>query len=151
MPYKFRKSVFIVVYSRRDGGLKYLILKRKKHWTGWEFPKGGREKGEKIIHTVKREVKEESGLEAMKIKRFNKFGLYRYEKIFPDRPGFIGQSYSLWAAEVGKGKAGFDPSEHSDCTWMDFEKAVKKVTWPNQKKCLKKVNLWLEKEQDLKP
>ena len=37
----YRKSVFIVVYRKTEKGILYLILKRKLHWVGWEFPKGG--------------------------------------------------------------------------------------------------------------
>jgi len=47
----YRKAVFVVVYRETKTGKdrKYLILKRKLHWKGWEFPKGGLEKGEKIL------------------------------------------------------------------------------------------------------
>ena len=42
---KYRKSVFGVAYCKdNDGKIEYIILKRKKHWKGWEFPKGKIEK-----------------------------------------------------------------------------------------------------------
>ena len=50
----YRKGFFIVTYSRTKEGIKYLILKRKLHWKGWEFPKGGLEKGESFEKAVKR-------------------------------------------------------------------------------------------------
>ena len=38
---KYRKIVFIVTYAKLKDKIYYLILKRKLHWKGWEFVKGG--------------------------------------------------------------------------------------------------------------
>jgi len=46
----------------------------------------------------------------------------------------------LYSAEVKKGKVKFDKIEHSGYKWMKFKDAVRKLTWKNQKKCLKVVN-----------
>lgn len=140
---KYRPGVFVVVYKKSRRGFKYLILKRKLHWKGWEFPKGGVESGEKIQEVVKREVLEETGLKALSIKKFNFSGKYKYDRKYSDRKGFIGQSFELWCAEVGKGETKVDGREHSKAKWVGFEKAVKKVGFENQKKSLKIVNDWL--------
>jgi len=121
-----------------------LILKRKWHWIGWEFPKGGIEKNENILHTVKREVLEETGRKVLKIKRFSVSGKYSYKKELKDRPGYIGQTYALFSAQIKKRKIHIDKKEHSNYKWISFEKAYKILTWPNQKKCLKIVNEWLK-------
>jgi len=143
---KYRKAVFCVVYSiNNTGNAEYLTLKRKLHWKGWEFPKGGIGKEERILDAIKRETKEETGLSPLKIKKFNIFGKYKYNKKFPDRPGFIGQAFSLSAVEIKKGKIILDEREHSDYKWIDFKEAIKKLTWPNQRKSLKVVNDWLVK------
>ena len=68
---KYRKAVFIVVYRKEKDKILYLILKRKLHWKGWEFPKGGTEKREKLVQTLERELKEETGQSAIKIIKFN--------------------------------------------------------------------------------
>ena len=57
---KYRKAVFIVTYLKTKKGIKYLILKRKLHWVGWEFPKGGLEKKEKKIQGAKSASKRKS-------------------------------------------------------------------------------------------
>ncbi len=142
---KYRKAVFIIVYSRIKNQIYYLILKRKRHWKGWEFPKGGIEKREKISDAIKREVKEETGLNALKIKKFNISGRYKYDKDYPNRKGFGGQSFSLYDVEVEKKKVKVDGYEHSDYKWVDFKEAIKKLKWPNQKKCLNVVNNYLLK------
>ncbi len=139
---RYRKGVFIVVYCKD----KYLILKRKLHWKGWEFPKGGVEKGEKILDTVKRELKEETGLDALNIKKFNFSGKYKYDKKYEDRKGLLGQTFEmLYAVEVKKAKIFIDKKEHSGFAWKNFDKALRKLTWENQKKCLKMVDEWLNK------
>ena len=143
---KYRKAVFIVTYSFVDGKIKYLILKRKKHWTGWEFPKGGAEFFETRNRAVKREVKEETGLKILKIKKFKVYGRYDYDKEYPDRKGIIGQDFLLYAAGVENSKVKIDKREHSDFKWMNFSDAMKKLTWKNQKECLRIVNDYLENE-----
>ena len=139
---KYRKAVFVVTYSVREDKVEYLLLKRKLHWKGWEFPKGGRDKGEKILDTVKREIKEETGLKALKIKKFDVSGKYKYDRELDDRPGILGQDYKLFSAEVKKGKVKLDKihKEHSDYKWVGFDKALKMLKWSNQRKCLRIVN-----------
>ena len=140
MEMNYRKAVFIVTYSKTKKGIEFILLKRKLHWKGWEFPKGGLEKWEEIRKAVVREVKEETGLKVLKVKKFNVFGKYKYSKKLEDRPGFVGQSYVLYSAEVRKRKVKVDGYEHNDFKWLSFEKALKKLTWGNQRKCLKMVN-----------
>lgn len=147
---KYRPSVFVVTYARNKGKIYYLLLKRKLHWKGWEFPKGGL-KGimERVYprRAVKREIIEETGLNPIKIKKYYYSGIFRYNKLFEDRPGFIGQSFRLFSAEVKKQKPNLNKNkdmEHIDYLWADYKGAMKKLTWPNQRKCLKIVNDWLE-------
>lgn len=143
---KFRHAIFGVAYSKNsDGKIEYILLKRKKHWRGWEFPKGKIEKFELKRRAARREVEEETGLKVLKIKRFREKGKYFYRKKLKDRPEKKGQTYHLFALEVkkGNGKLKLDKIEHSGYKWASFEEAYKKLSWPNQKKCLKIVNDWL--------
>lgn len=144
---EYRKAVFGVAYSvDSDGKIEYVILKRKKHWKGWEFPKGKVEKFELRRWTARREVKEETGLKILKIKRLKVDGSYKYQHKLKDRPGIVGQTYHLFAVKVdkGNGKIKVDKKEHYYGKWVSYETAMKKLTWPDQKKCLKIVNDWLK-------
>ena len=143
---KFRKAVFIVTYKKEKNKILYLLLKRKLHWTGWEFPKGGVERFELKKSAVKRETFEETGQKPVKIKKFKEKGKYRYHKYLKDRPGFIGQRYKLFSAQVNSKKVKFDKKEHSSYKWLDYKQAIKLLTWSNQKKCLSIVNDYLKRK-----
>jgi 8-oxo-dGTP pyrophosphatase MutT (NUDIX family) len=135
MKEKYRKIVFFVVYSTNESSIEYLVLRRKMHWSGWEFPKGGIKFWETKKMAVKRELKEEVGLKPKKIIYVGLNGKYDYQKELPDRKGIKGQEYSLFAVEVKKEKIRLS-KEHSSYKWLKFKEAYKKLTWQNQKKCL---------------
>ncbi|MFH1358601.1 MAG: NUDIX domain-containing protein [archaeon] len=146
----YRKSFFCVVYKKKKGfsgkeKILYLILKRKLHWKGWEFPKGGLENKEDEKKAMIREVKEETGNKPLSIKAYSVSGQYKYKQVFFDRPEIIGQSFKLFSAELSPGKIKVDKHEHSTYKWVSFEKAYKILTWPNQKQCLRVVNKSLKK------
>jgi len=138
---RYRKGLFIVVYFLEKNIPKYLILKRKLHWEGYEFPKGGIEFLELKKHAVKRELYEETGLIPIKIKNHKLKGKYSYSKELSDRKGIYGQTFTLFSAQINKtNKIKIDKREHLGFEWMNFKKAVKKLTYPNQRKSLRIVN-----------
>ena len=143
----YRPSIFIVAYRRIDNQILYVVLKRKKHWIGWEFPKGGIEKNENLLKAVKRECFEETGQYPMRINSFNVSGKYKYPKQLKDRPGIAGQTYRLFSARIRSGEIKIDKKEHSGYKWMEFNEAIKNLTWPDQNKCLKIVNSYLIKNE----
>lgn len=148
MRMKYRKAVFMAVYCKTKKGIEYLIFKRKLHWKGWEFPKGGVEDGENSDITIKRELKEETGLknkDVLLVKDFKISGKYKYNKKLADRMGYIGQTYHLYLIRVNKKKIKPDNHEHSKAEWVNYKTALQRLTWKNQKKCLKSVNDWLNK------
>jgi len=138
----FRPAVFVVAYRLNPliNQIEYFILHRHKHWKGWEFPKGGIDAGETASQTAKREIYEETGNKALKLKKYNSKGIYRYDKRISDRPGMKGQTFTLFSAEIRANKVKIDRKEHSGFKWLSFDKAVKKLTWSNQKKCLRIVH-----------
>ncbi len=144
MKSKYRKAVFVIVYRIEKNNIKYLLLKRKLHWKGWEFPKGGIKDKESLLKTVKREIKEETSQDTFNIKDYKLSGKYKYNKIYPDRPGIIGQTYKLFSAEIKNKKVKISKKEHSSYVWKDYKNTLKLLTWSNQRKCLKYVNKRLE-------
>jgi len=140
MKLKYRKGIFLVVFRKEKKKIFYLVLKRKLHWKGWEFPKGGVEKNESLLQAVKRELKEETGLKIKKIINMKINGKFDYPRKLKDMPGIKGMNYSLYAVEVKKGKVKIDKIEHSGYKWLDFKQAYKKLSFDNKKRCLKLVN-----------
>jgi len=138
MPY--RRGIFFIVFKKDKNKVKYLLLKRKLHWKGWEISKGGIEKNENYKQGLLRELKEETGAKPVKIIDFHKTGKFKYEKELPDRKGIIGQTYKLYSVEINTDKVKYDKYEHSGYKWVDFKTAYKMLTWTDQKKCLKLVH-----------
>jgi 8-oxo-dGTP pyrophosphatase MutT (NUDIX family) len=146
---KYRNAVFIVTYMYIDKHIIYLVLKRKLHWKGFEFPKGGIEHQEPSIKGVMREIKEETGHYPARIIDHKVKGRYKYKKIFKDRPGIIGQNYHLYSAQLKSRKVKIDKLEHTSYKWMKYEDALDKITYPEQKRCLRLVNKYLLKKLEI--
>ncbi len=140
MKKRFRKAVFIVTYRKEKNKIFFLLLKRKLHWKGWEFPKGGAKPFDSLLNAVKREAEEETGQFPIKIKSYNINGKYKYNKELPERPKYIGQAFKLFSVQIKNKKIKLDKLEHSAYKWLDFEKAYSKLKWPNQRICLNIVN-----------
>lgn len=142
---KYRRAVFIVVYRKTKSffgkkKIHYLMLKRRKHWIGWEFPKGGIDGREKFIEAAQREVFEECGQKGFNFQEYKFSGKYKYPTKLSDRPGVIGQTFKLFSTEVKDRKVKIDEREHSGYKWASFERAIKMLAWSNQKEGLKIVN-----------
>jgi mutator protein MutT len=65
-----KKQIFPVVIGVIKKNGKYLLTKRqspKKEWNKWQFPGGGLEFFETLEDAVRREIKEETGVEILKV------------------------------------------------------------------------------------
>ena len=92
---------------------------------------------------AKRECFEETGQKPEKVISFSFHGKYNYHKPLEDRPGLHGQTFKLFACELKSKKIKLDKKEHSTFRWLEFDKAVNLLTWPNQKTSLKIINDFL--------
>ena len=142
---KYREALFIVTYRRAKNifgkeKIKYLVLRRHLHWVGWEFPKGGVEGNEIDLEVVGRELLEETGQSGFNIQKYRHSGRYKYKEKLEDRKEYVGQTYTLFSAEIKNHKIEIDKKEHSSYKWVSFKKAEKLLTWKNQKKGLEIVN-----------
>jgi dATP pyrophosphohydrolase len=138
------KSQFIecYVYARKEGEIKFLLLKRsndnKVHPGIWQIVTGRIEENEKAFETALRELKEETGLKARRffvLPKVTEFYTYQNDNV---------NIIPLFLAEV-EYKDVVISDEHSEYGWFEIYEAVKKIHWVSQKENLKEINSTLEK------
>ena len=158
------KSAGAVVFRRENKKIKYLLI--QYGWGHWEFPRGLIRKGESLEEAARREIEEEVGIKDIQfipgfkewIKFF--FRLPRGGKIGGRRPtqetegvlsGGRGKSaktimkiatFLLAETKAKKVKLSY---EHKDYAWLEYQKALEKLTFKNAKEILKKANQFLMK------
>jgi len=143
------KSAGAVVFRKEGNKIYYLLL----HYPSgtrtprnyWDFPKGHIERGEKEIETVKREVKEETGLEDIKfIEGFKKWVKYFFR--FQGKTVFKIVIFYLVETKNKNVKISF---EHIGYKWLPYEEALEQLLFKNAKEILKKANDYLNSKTEL--
>jgi len=139
---KIRKGIAAIIWTKIKGKRKYLILRRKLYWSGWEWLKGGRKKGENELECLEREIKEETGkrVEEYIVQKTNKIFSFLYERPFVhDNELWGGMKCSVYLIELNNSKIKLDKEEHSIHKWMTKGEALKHLTWPDQRKMFSKL------------
>ena len=128
----------IILFNENESIRKYLLL---NYPTGhWDFIKGGIENGENPHQTSIREAKEETGISDIEFVdgfkeeieyffRANKENIHKRVIFFLARTNSINVILS---------------HEHLNFIWLDFETAIKKLTYDNAINLLKKSELLLQ-------
>lgn len=117
------KSCGAVVYSKGGGTLRFLLI---RHVNGghWSFPKGHVEAGESETQTALREIREETGLDAVLDTGFRRITSYSpAEGIWKNVVYFI--------AKAETGRLNTQKEEILDAGWYPYKEAKKKITYPN--------------------
>jgi len=135
MSLKEESSVAAVVYHEN----LYLLL---KYGLGhWEFVKGHKEENESDEQTILRELEEETSItDAIIINGFKES--YDYNFTFN---GQIFHKYVRCYLIESKTKNVKISYEHEDYTWLPIHEAIKKVTFENAKKLLRKADKFKKK------
>lgn len=131
-------SAGAVIFRREKNEVKYLVLHYRYKTDYWDFPKGNIEKGEIEEETVRREVKEETGIEDIEFV----FGFKERVSYFYRRGGqtiFKQVTYYLAETKVTDVKIS---GEHIGYEWVDYQEAMNRLK-ENSKKVLKKANQFL--------
>ena len=134
------RSAGVIVFHRepRNKPITFLVLDYGRHW---DYAKGHVDKGEDDLSAALRELREETGIENVKLMpdfareivyffRHPRRGLIRKEVIF-----FLGETAST------KVKISH---EHVGYAFLAFEEALKKVTFPTAKQVLREAHDYLE-------
>ena len=121
---------------------KVLLLQHPDTTTSghWDFPKGHVEKGENELQTALRELKEETGIDNIKIiDDFNHLISYNLlrggDTILKEVVFFLGIT--------NQEKVSIS-SEHQNFAWLQYESAYERLTYDNAKKTLKEAFVFHE-------
>lgn len=129
----FEKSVGGIVFRRQGDKILYLLV-RYRSWQ-WDFAKGHVEKGETEQQTLRREIKEETGIEELQVvPGFRKVARYFYtakgnekkERMESGRGIYIFKSAVYFLTETNSEKVIID-FENKDFAWLTFDKAYKRL------------------------
>ena len=123
------------VYRQTDKGLKFLILKRnekKLYEHLWQGVAGKIEKDEEAWQTAIRELKEETGLDPVKMFVADHVSQF-YEK-HGDRVNLV----PVFGIDVDS-KNVILSDEHIEYKWVDFKEAFDTLVWNGQKKGIQTV------------
>jgi tRNA nucleotidyltransferase (CCA-adding enzyme) len=133
---KRNHSVGIILFYNFPRSRKYLLV--KQHQGHWGFPKGHIEKGEKLIETAIRELKEETGIK--KIEFIKRKILLRDNYSFYNSNAKIIKTVDYFIAESLVEKVKIDFDEIINFKWMTFSKSIERLTFKESKKILKQAN-----------
>ena len=122
---------------------KVLLLQHPDTTTSghWDFPKGHIEKGEDEMQTALRELKEETGIDTVKIigdfHHLISYNLLRgKETILKEVVFFLGIT--------NQEKVSIS-SEHQNFVWLEYESAYERLTYDNAKETLEKAFVFYKK------
>lgn len=145
----FEKSVGCVIFREENG--KYFLLLLHYLSGHWDFPKGHVEIGEKELDTLRREVKEETGLIDLKIaKRFRRSIFYSYkprgtEKKEKESVKIVIKKVVYYLGKTS-GNEIFLSNEHLGYKWIESTQALDKITHDQGKQIFLKANDFLKKK-----
>jgi len=137
------KSAGAIIFRLEDKKAQYLLLhypsseRAKSEY--WDLPKGHVEEGETEEETAIREVREETGLEAVRIFEGFRETIHYW---FRAEGKTISKTVVFYLAQTDEKDIKIS-DEHLGYQWLPYEKALDRLTHENAKLLLKKANTFL--------
>ncbi len=137
---KHEKSAGGVVFREEDGKKYFLLLNYKRandskgEHTYWDFPKGHVEKDETEVHTLLREVEEETGITDIKVIE----GFRETIKYFFNLKGTLINKEVIFFLCETKTKEIKISEEHIGYAWLEHKEAEARLDFKNSKQILGK-------------
>jgi len=147
------KSAGAIIYLMKNNVPHYLLL----HYPSghWEFAKGHIEEGENPEQAALREIKEETGIEDIKlIPGFKQYARYLFKKSYDlvgeekKKAPWIFKLVTFYLAETQTENVEIS-KEHQGYLWLPIEEAIKKLTFKNAKILLKKADDFVVLKRDI--
>jgi len=140
----FEISAGGVVFRRINGQIQVILISTRGGKV-WALPKGLVEKGEPLEEAAKREVREETGVEARVLQKIDKVDLWFY---WEDEPGVKRRHHKIiyfFLMEYMRGSTEDHDYEVERAEWFPLEEAIEKATYKSEKEILKKAQNILSK------
>jgi 8-oxo-dGTP pyrophosphatase MutT (NUDIX family) len=120
----FHLGVKALIFNEKN---KMLLLERhhpsKKMY--WDIPGGRLQRGESLMETLMREVKEETGFE--KISGIRPFTMLLTNIRIPDHEGDVGLIFSIFYCKILGIDSPILSEEHVGFDWLDPKEAARKL------------------------
>ena len=144
----FEKSIGAIVFRGEKGEIFFLLLlypsKNKDYYA---FVKGHQEIGEADEETLKRELKEETGMKEIKvIPGFKEKEEYIFRDVYkePENPPLVKKEVIYYLVETFSEKVKLS-DEHMSYQWLKLEEAKKLLRFKQAKEIIGKAFLFLNK------
>lgn len=138
-----RSAGAVLFYRDKETNIFLLLHYPAGHW---DFSKGNIEKEESDLETVRREVKEETGISNLTIfEGFKKIIEYNYRR----KSSLVHKRVTYYLAEspTTDVKISF---EHLGYEWLNYDGCMKKLTFKNAKTVLEAANEFLKQKNETK-
>ena len=133
----YEYSCGAIIYRIIRGQLRFLVIQNKKS-CNWGFPKGHMERGEDEYETAYREVLEETGIHVKFLPDFK----YRSEYSIQNK---IEKRVVIFLGTTEDTHTTIQKEEIEEYLWLDYEKALKTLKFPNDRQMLTKAKEYLLK------
>ena len=136
---KIPVSTLVVVHTP---ALDVLLLERADHPGFWQSVTGSQHEGESLEETARREVLEETGIEAGAgaLAPWNLQNVYEIYPVWRHRyaPGVTHNTEHVFGLRVpGRVEVQLSPREHTASAWLPWREAAERVfSWSNRKAIL---------------
>ena len=136
-----------VVYRRNAAAVEIALIRTGKRWG---LPKGHVERGEGIQEAACREVVEETGLEGEVIAKLGDISYrYAYKKKASGERVRVFKRVHFYLLRWTKGEARGHDYEVDEARWAPLNDALNKLTYPTERKMVRKAISLIEKQQSL--
>lgn len=132
----------VPIYIPETGKLSEVQFLLIRHWAGhWGFPKGHAEPGETAIATACRELEEETGIQSCKVLDDTPF-VEQYS--FMKDHQSVEKTVTYFLATVSSQAVTCQEQEIQAYTWVNFDTALKTITFEQAKRILHRVYDYLQ-------
>lgn len=135
---QYEKSCGAVVYRKYHGNTEILLIKHVNSGH-WSFPKGHVEADETEVETAKREIMEETSIEALIDSTFRETVSYSPKKD-------VQKEVVYFIAKAKNTNFVLQKSEVSEAKWVDINYAYNILTYDNDKNIVNKAKVAIKKD-----